>query len=163
MRRVLSLSLLTALTVLLTSCESIPVNMFSFSGSRAAGTSAQTPAAAPNIAQAGAAVVDSSGTPIAELPDQTSNNNIAGSFESAMTQEDKNKLSRALDGGLGKSTHWTNSATGYTYTITPIRKVTIEGNPICRSFEAIATRGSNSRNKAGTACITADGDWHAVN
>ncbi len=163
MRRVLSLSLLTALTVLLAGCESIPVNMFSFSGLRAGTASVETPAATPNIAQAGAAVVDSSGTPIAELPNQTSNNNIAGSFESAMTQEDKNKLSRALDGGLGKSTHWTNSATGYTYTVTPIRKVTIEGNPICRSFEAIATRGSSSRNTAGTACITADGDWHAVN
>lgn len=162
MRHSLSLSLLSTLTIFLVGCQSIPTDFFSFSNLKI-GPSTTTPAAKPNIADAGAAVVDSSGTPVAVLPEETMSNNIAGSFESAMTQDDKIKLSKSLDGGLGKSTHWTNSATGYSYTVTPTRKVTVGSNPICRAFEATATRGANSRSKTGTACITADGDWHAVN
>lgn len=80
----------------------------------------------------------------------------------SMTQEDKNKMSRAMDAATGKSTHWTNSATGVSYTVTPIKKVVIEGNPFCRRYTVLVEQGDYKRDISGTACVTTDGSWHTI-
>ena len=79
-----------------------------------------------------------------------------------MDRDDKRKMSRALDAGTGKPTHWENGATGIGYTVTPIRKVTVQGNPFCREYSVQATRGGNTKNMGGTACVTSDGTWHSI-
>ena len=79
-----------------------------------------------------------------------------------MDVNDKQKMSRALDAGTGKATHWENGASGVGYTVTPIRKVTVKGNPFCREYAVQATKGSVTKNINGTACVTTDGSWHAV-
>lgn len=80
----------------------------------------------------------------------------------SMDGDDKRKMMRALDAGTGKSTHWENAATGVGYTVTPIRKITIQGNPFCREYSVQASRGSNSRTVNGRACVTTDGAWHSI-
>jgi surface antigen len=80
----------------------------------------------------------------------------------SMTANDKAKLARALDAGTGRSTRWRNSITGITYSVTPTKKVEIKGNPFCREYNIIATKGANSKSINDTACITTDGSWHSV-
>lgn len=80
----------------------------------------------------------------------------------SMTADDKVKMSRALDAGTGKATHWQNGATGISYTVTPIKKVVIQGNPFCRSYSVVAERGGRTKESSGTACVTTDGSWHTV-
>lgn len=80
----------------------------------------------------------------------------------SMDADDKLKMSRALDSGTGKATHWENGATGITYMVTPIRKVVVQGNPFCREYSVQATRGSVTKNNSGTACVTTDGSWHTI-
>jgi surface antigen len=80
----------------------------------------------------------------------------------SMTSEDKNKMSRAMDAATGKSTQWTNSATGVSYTVTPIKKVVIEGNPFCRRYSVLVEQGNYKRDFGGTACVTTDGSWHTI-
>jgi len=80
----------------------------------------------------------------------------------SMDVNDKQKMSRALDAGTGKATHWENGATGVGYTVTPIRKMTVKGNPFCREYNVEATKGSVTKNSGGTACVTTDGSWHTM-
>lgn len=80
----------------------------------------------------------------------------------SMDADDKLKMSRALDAGTGKATHWENGATGVSYTVTPIRKVVVQGNPFCREYAVEAKRGSVVKNGGGTACVTTDGSWHTI-
>lgn len=80
----------------------------------------------------------------------------------SMSADDKVKMSRALDAGTGKPTHWQNGATGISYTVTPIKKVVIQGNPFCREYSVVAERGANKKESRGTACVTTDGSWHTV-
>ncbi len=80
----------------------------------------------------------------------------------SMDDQDKKKMSRALDAATGKSTHWENGATGVAYTVTPIRKVVVQGNPFCREYSVLASRGSRSKTMGGTACVTSDGLWHTI-
>jgi|GEM_PF-2682580 surface antigen len=80
----------------------------------------------------------------------------------SMDAEDKIKMSRALDAATGKATHWENAATGIGYTVTPIRKVVVQGNPFCREYSVQASKGSYTRSIGGTACVTTDGTWHTI-
>lgn len=80
----------------------------------------------------------------------------------SMDAQDKNKMSRALDSGTGKETHWQNGATGITYAVTPIRKVVIQGNPFCREYHVVVMKGKYRREMNGTACVTTDGSWHMI-
>lgn len=95
-------------------------------------------------------------------PEQTNTALIGGSVEKSMDQNDKIKMSRALDKAPGKSTNWTNERTRISYTVTPIKKVVIKENPYCREYETQITRGSHSEQVNGTACIAADGGWHTI-
>lgn len=80
----------------------------------------------------------------------------------SMDGDDKTKMSRALDAGTGKSTRWQNGATGVSYTVTPIKKVVIQGNPFCREYSVVAEKSGNTKEARGTACVTTDGSWHTV-
>lgn len=88
---------------------------------------------------------------------------IGGSIEKSMDQDDKTKLSRALDKAPGKTTSWENGLTGITYTVTPTKKVVIQDKPFCREYHTTATKGGQTREITGTACIAADGNWHTIN
>lgn len=80
----------------------------------------------------------------------------------SMNEEDKSKMSRALDAALGKSSHWENGATGINYTVTPTQKEVIQGNPFCRHYQVIVAKGEYKKVINGTACVTTDGNWHTV-
>lgn len=80
----------------------------------------------------------------------------------SMDANDKLKMMRALDAGTGKPTHWENGATGVSYTVTPIRKVVVQGNPFCREYSVQASRGNATKTNGGTACVTTDGSWHTI-
>lgn len=85
---------------------------------------------------------------------------IAGNLEMSMDATDKSKMSKALDGGLGKATHWANGATGVSYTVIPLQKVSVGGNTFCRTYSIAAERSGNVNKMNGTACLASDGAWH---
>jgi surface antigen len=88
---------------------------------------------------------------------------IGGSIEKSMDSTDKEKVSHALDKPLGKSTDWTNAATGTSYTVTPIKKLAIDGNPYCRQYKIEATVNDDHQEVTGTACVSAsDSSWRLV-
>ena|SRR3990167_7749230 len=87
---------------------------------------------------------------------------VGGSMENAMDNIDKTKMFRALDNPPGKVTQWVNANTGITYTVTPIRKTTVNGNRFCRQYR-ITMHSINKDNEIeGTACVASDGNWEAV-
>ena len=88
---------------------------------------------------------------------------IGGSIGQSMDAFDRVKLSRALDKSPGKPTSWVNQGTGVDYTVTPLRKVTVNGNPFCRQYQTVATKGESKQQMTGTACVAADGAWSEVN
>ncbi len=63
-----------------------------------------------------------------------------------------------------KTTSWTNSKTGVTYTMTPTSGLyTVNGNPNCRDFHFTATtKNGKMRSHNGTACLMQDGNWHSL-
>lgn len=87
---------------------------------------------------------------------------IGGSAGMSMDAFDRVRLSRALDKAPGKSTSWENAMTGTNYTVTPIRKISVNGNPFCREYQVEASRGDNKRESTGTACVATDGGWSEV-
>jgi surface antigen len=80
----------------------------------------------------------------------------------SMDAEDKSKMSHALDSGTGKATQWANGATGINYTVTPVKKVEIKGNPFCRTYVVVVMKGDYKKEVNGTACVTTDGSWHTI-
>lgn len=103
----------------------------------------------PTMADAGA------GTQLAMGPA------IGGSLSSSMDSMDRMKLARALDSVPGKSTHWQNPNSGTSYIVTPIKKVTINDNPYCRTYTVTSIRQGQERQHTGTACVSADGTWQS--
>jgi len=87
---------------------------------------------------------------------------IGGSVAGGMDSFDRVKLSHALDKSPGKSSNWVNAITGTSYTVTPVKKVTINGNPFCREYQAVAEKGGNTQQSTGTACVATDGTWSEV-
>jgi surface antigen len=100
--------------------------------------------------------IELSGEPVAD------SGPLAGNIEGSMDENDRNKLSRALDGGIGKETHWTSGATGIAYTVVPTRKISVGGNNLCRNYSITASRGGSRQNMSGSACVGSDGAWHPV-
>lgn len=87
---------------------------------------------------------------------------IGGSIEKSMDEADKLKMSHAMDKAPGKSTHWVNENTGISYTVVPIKKVVINGNPYCREYNTTALRANKEKQVNGTACVGPDGNWQAI-
>lgn len=84
---------------------------------------------------------------------------MGGSIGQSMDEIDRTKMSHALDKSPGKSTDWVNANTGTHYSITPLQKVSVQGNPYCRTYQAQAERGDNKQSFTGTACVATDGSW----
>jgi surface antigen len=84
---------------------------------------------------------------------------VGGKFAQSMDEIDQSKLSHALDNGLGKSTQWTNAATGVTYTVVPTKKITLGDNPYCREYTVTSTKGGSTQQVNGTACLGKDASW----
>lgn len=87
---------------------------------------------------------------------------IGGSIASSMDEIDKTKLTRALDKSPGTSTQWVNESTGTHYSVTPIKKTSVNGNSLCRQYQLSATRNGNTQSMNGTACVASDGAWSEV-
>lgn len=100
--------------------------------------------------------IELSGAPVADTAP------LAGNIEGSMDDNDRNKLSRALDAGIGKESRWVSSATGITYSVMPTRKISVGGNNLCRQYTITATRGSSRQQVSGSACVGSDGAWHTV-
>ncbi len=90
----------------------------------------------------------------------TSDEPIGGSLERSMDSDDKIKMSRALDKSPGRTTSWTNNRNHMHYEVTPVRKVVLKDNPICRTYQMTGARGSHTKTVSGTACVSNDGNWH---
>lgn len=87
---------------------------------------------------------------------------LGGYLEQYMDNNDKVKMGRGLDGAIGKATTWTNPVNGAKFTVTPIRKVNMEGARYCRTYNVIMTKQSSRDQVSGTACIGQDGIWHVI-
>ena len=94
------------------------------------------------------------------LTEATSNAPVGGGAQHSMDDIDQSKLSRALDGGVGKATTWQNANTGIKYTVVPTGKLTIGGNPFCRKYTVTTEKGNSTNQVSGTACVSTDGAWH---
>lgn len=139
----------TLLFMSLTACSSIP-----FIQSDSSVTSQTT----------SSAYVDGNAQTVPLSPANAANAEaVGGNIRNSMDENDKTKLSRALDKALGKSTQWVNENTGVTYTVIPVRKITINGNPYCRSYTTIAEKNGTERQFNGTACVGTDSNWQEMN
>lgn len=87
---------------------------------------------------------------------------IGGSIGQSMDEIDRVKLTRALDKAPGTPTTWANASNGTSYTVTPIRKLSVNGNSLCRQYQVSAVRGGSTQNVTGTACVASDGAWSEV-
>lgn len=79
-----------------------------------------------------------------------------------MSGADRSKLAHALDAPPGKSSTWINTSNGVSYTVTPIRKVTINDNHLCRVYTTTSDHNGQRHEVTGTACIGDDGAWHKM-
>ncbi len=86
---------------------------------------------------------------------------VGGYIEQYMDANDRSKMIRALDGGLGKSISWKNPVSGASFAVTPLRKVS-SGEGICRAYSITMTKTGVTDKVGGTACIGDDGVWHAA-
>lgn len=113
------------------------------------------------------ALYRSDGTPIAAGPPATltspdGEGSIGGHLNGSMDSMDRMKLTHALDNSPGKSTHWENPTTGTSYTVVPTKKITINQNPYCRTYQVTAVKEGKERQYTGAACVNANGTWQPV-
>ncbi|OGT45866.1 MAG: hypothetical protein A3E83_00620 [Gammaproteobacteria bacterium RIFCSPHIGHO2_12_FULL_41_20] len=92
---------------------------------------------------------------------------VAGAFighaiGKSMDETDKMQMSQALNNPNGKSTSWTNKSTGTIYKVTPVKTVTVDGNPYCRKYRATAYIDGKKQQIYGTACRQKDGAWQTM-
>jgi surface antigen len=80
----------------------------------------------------------------------------------SMDANDKAKMSKALDAAPGKATSWVNAGSGIEYTVTPLKKMTVDNNPFCREYQVLAAKGSYQRTITEKACVMSDGNWHTI-
>lgn len=111
----------------------------------------------------GAKVIGEPGTTANNAqPIEQVSGSIGGPVGGAMSEADRTKMWRALDSAPGKSSQWISTSNGASYTVTPIQKVSVNGNTLCRTYRVTTSYGGKASETNGTACITADGNWHAV-
>jgi len=144
-------------TVTLTACST-------FSFTQSSSTQPTTPAQTNDTVAQTAGLV---GTTVNEKTGDEQNiavNMTGGGSIAApsMNDSDKAQMAHALDSPLGKSVQWTNGGTGYSYTVTPVRKVVINQNPFCREYGLVIVKDGNREAVRATACVTTDGNWHRV-
>jgi surface antigen len=89
---------------------------------------------------------------------------IGGFIGHSMDSSDKAAMNHTMDNNpTNKTTKWKNKKTLATYQVTPTsNKITVKGNPNCRTYNTVATLNGNTQTSNGTACRQADGTWQAV-
>lgn len=102
------------------------------------------------------------GNELTNTPGVDTNKTVGGNIGQSMDSADQRKMSKALDKPLGKETTWQNLSSGISYIVVPTAKTEVNGNRLCRKYNTTATRGGETQQFTGTACITADGNWHPV-
>lgn len=86
---------------------------------------------------------------------------LGGYIEQFMDANDKSKMVRAMDGGLGKAVRWKNPVSGAEFAVTPVSKASVNGG-ICRNYYISMIKSGIADKVNGTACIGEDGVWHAA-
>lgn len=86
---------------------------------------------------------------------------LGGYIEQFMDANDKSKMVRAMDGGLGKAVRWKNPVSGADFAVTPVSKASINGG-ICRNYYISMIKTGIADKVSGTACIGEDGVWHSA-
>jgi surface antigen len=85
---------------------------------------------------------------------------IGGAIGKNMDDTDKLKMNRALETNtVGQPSYWKNASTDNTYTVTPTKNVTVDGNPYCREYRTTAIIAGKKQQMYGTACRQPDGTW----
>ena len=89
---------------------------------------------------------------------------IGGAIGRNMDETDRLKMSQSLESTpVGKPAYWQNEKTGATYTVTPTRNISLNGNPYCREYRSVANIGGKRQQVYGTACRQPDGAWKIEN
>jgi surface antigen len=88
---------------------------------------------------------------------------IGSAIGKNMDETDKLKMSRTLEtNNVGQPAYWQNSKTGSSYTVTPVKNLTVDGNPYCREYRTTAVIAGKKQQMYGTACRQPDGTWKMV-
>ena len=88
---------------------------------------------------------------------------IGGYIGSHMDSSDHVKMNAAMNNATYKSTSWTNTKTGHSYSMKPTSSTqAMYGYNSCRQFESTATIDGKTQKVTGTACRQTDGNWKAV-
>lgn len=116
-----------------------------------------------------ASASNNTGTTVTTDPDKASEpvraaggGPLGGYIEQFMDANDKTKMVRALDGGLGKANRWKNPVSGAEFAMTPLSKASGNGGGICRNYSLSMTKSGITDRVSGMACIGEDGVWHAA-
>jgi surface antigen len=89
---------------------------------------------------------------------------IGGAIGKSMDDTDKMKMSHAIESNpVGQPAYWQNSNTGSSYTVTPTKNVSVDGNPYCREYRTNAMIAGKKQQMYGTACRQPDGTWKMSN
>jgi len=88
---------------------------------------------------------------------------LGGSIGKNMDDTDKLRVNQALNSNaVGQPAYWTNTNSGTNYQVTPVRNVSVDGNPYCREYRTTAIIAGKKQQMYGTACRQPDGTWQAV-
>ncbi len=85
---------------------------------------------------------------------------IGGAIGKNMDDTDRLKMTQALETNkLNQPAYWQNQKSGSSYTVTPTKNVTVDGNPYCREYTTTAIIAGKKQQMYGTACRKPDGTW----
>lgn len=89
---------------------------------------------------------------------------IGGSIGRSMDNTDNSKAYAIVrTNSTQEKTHWINSQTGKTYTMTPTSDWFVFKNKKCRHFHFTATQYGQLQSYDGTACLLPNGNWQSLN
>lgn len=89
---------------------------------------------------------------------------IGGAIGKNMDDTDRSKMNSALENNsVGQPAYWQNQKTGNSYTVVPVKNVSVAGNPYCREYRTTANVAGKKQQIYGTACRQPDGSWQIQN
>ena len=95
--------------------------------------------------------------------DEIAGTSVGGKIRNSMDKADIVKMSRSLDKSPGHSTTWISVRNGTSYTVTPIKAISVGKNHFCRLYSLTAEKDGNKQETSGTACVGSDANWKDVN
>lgn len=88
---------------------------------------------------------------------------LGGRIGKTMDQQDQARMQAALEqNNVGQPAYWTNQRSGNSYTVVPVRNVTVQSNRYCREYRTTANIAGKQQQIYGTACRQPDGSWKVV-